>query len=119
MSKLFVVAVPILPGKTEEWRKFINELRTKRFSDFAASRRRLKVRERSYFQQTPIGDLVLVTLEGDDPQAAFAQFASAKDDFTRWFVQQVKAIHGFDLAQPPQGPMPEQIIDSEGSTASS
>jgi hypothetical protein len=113
MNKLFAMAVPILPGKTEHWRKFIKELKGDRHDDYAASRKRLNVHERTFFQQTPMGDLVIVTLEGSDPEGAFKNFASGKDDFTRWFVKEVKEIHGIDLNNPPQGAMSELVIDSK------
>ena len=35
--------------------------------EFVASRRSAGVRERTYLQATPMGELVIVTLEGDDP----------------------------------------------------
>jgi hypothetical protein len=113
MSKLFAIAIPILPGKEEEWKKWHNELRTSRHDDFARSREKLKVHERTFLQHTPMGDLVIVTLEGDDPQGAFAQFAAADDEFTRWFKEGVKRTHGVDLTQPPPGPLPELIVDSK------
>ncbi|MBI4493202.1 MAG: hypothetical protein HY690_10470 [Chloroflexi bacterium] len=109
---LMAIVVPILPGKTAQWRRFADELRGPRHADYAASRRHLGVRERAFFQSTPQGDLVIVTLEGDDPVGAFQRFAASNDEFTRWFVQQVKEIHDFDLTQPPPGPMPELAIDS-------
>ena len=113
MSNLVAMAIPILPGKTGDWKKFVAELNGNRFQDFVASRKRLKVRERTFLQQTPAGDFVLVTLEGDNPQAAFADFSTGTDDFTKWFLSNVKTIHGMDLTQPPPGPMPELVIDSE------
>jgi hypothetical protein len=117
MSKLIASAIPILPGKTDEWKAFINDLRGRHFAEFSASRKRLGVRERSFLQQTPMGDFVLVTLEGEDPIAAFAQFGQGTDEFTQWFVDCVKAIHGFDLREPMQGGIPEMVIDSEGMPA--
>ena len=119
MSKLIASAIPILPGKTDEWKAFISELRGRHFVEFAASRNRLGVRERTFFQPTPLGDFVVVTLEGEDPAAAFAEFGKGNDEFTRWFIDCVKAIHGFDLTQLPAGPMPEMVIDSQGSAAAS
>lgn len=110
---LMAIAVPILPGKTGQWRRFIEELNGPRRSEFEASRRRLGVHERAFFQSTPQGDLVIVTVEGADPEGAFRQFGTGTDEFTRWFVQQVKEIHGMDLSQPAQWPMPELGLDSE------
>lgn len=113
MSKLLAIAIPILPGKEEEWRKFSQELSGNRKQDFIASRKKLNVRERTFYQHTPMGDFVIVTLEGNDPEGAFQHFASANDDFTKWFVERVKAVHGVDLSQPPPGPLPELIVDSD------
>jgi hypothetical protein len=42
-----------------------------------------------------------------------AQFGQGDDEFTKWFVEGVQRVHGFDLRQPPQGPGPELIIDSK------
>jgi hypothetical protein len=111
---LLVMAVPILPGKEAQWRRFLDELNGTRSGDYRASRRRLGVRERSFLQSTPQGDLALVTVEGDDPAAAIAAFGAGQDEFTRWFIQQVKEIHALDLTQPPPGPLPELVIDSAG-----
>lgn len=112
MKQLFAMAVPILPGKTKDWKKFIDELRDKRYNEFSQSRKKLGVRERTFLQSTPQGDHVLVTLEGEDPYTAFSNFAKGNDEFTKWFVSQVKEIHGFDLQNPPSGQLPEMVIDS-------
>lgn len=106
------MAVPILPGKTEQLRKFINELNNDRNKDFVASRKKLNVHERTFLQQTPMGDMVIVTLEGPDPERAFKDFSSGNDEFTNWFVKQVKEIHGIDLNDPPPA-FPELLIDSK------
>lgn len=112
MSQFFAMAVPILPGKTEEFKSFTNELNGSRSEEFKASRKKLNVRERTFLQETPQGDFVLVTLEGENPEAAFQQFAQGNDEFTKWFLDHVKSIHGLDLSQPPQGALPKMIIDS-------
>ena len=109
---MLAMAFPIPAGKTEQWQKFISELTGARKAEFAQSRRSLGVRERTFLQHTPQGDLVLVTLEGDRPETAFAEFAKRADPFAMWFKQQVKEIHGMDLNAPPPGPMPQQVIDS-------
>jgi hypothetical protein len=112
MKNLFAMAVPILPGKTPQWNKFMKELKTTRFNDFAESRKKLNVRERTFLQKTPQGDFVVVTLEGNDPQGAFQKFGKSNDEFTKWFAAQVKEIHGVDLNSIPAGPLPELLIDS-------
>jgi hypothetical protein len=109
---MFALAIPILPGKTDAWRAFIGELNGARRAEFVESRKQLGVRERTFFQPTPMGDFVVVTLEGDDPAGAFARFGQLASPFGDWFKAAVTDIHGVDLAAPPPGPMPEQVVDS-------
>jgi hypothetical protein len=111
--ELVAFAVPILPGRTDQWLRFNDELNGSRRGEFEASRRRLGVRERAFLQATPQGDSVIVTFEGDDPEGAFRGLGVGDDEFTRWFVQQVKEIHGMDLTQPAQWPLPKLGHDSE------
>lgn len=106
------MALPILPGKTEQWRRFTDDLRGKWMREFSESRRQYGVHERTFFQSTPQGDMVIVTLEGDDPAGFFPRFAQGTDEFTRWFLQQAKEVHGFDLTQAAQAAPPSLVIDS-------
>ncbi|MGZ3406848.1 MAG: hypothetical protein ACXVDD_26845 [Polyangia bacterium] len=111
---MFAMAIPLAPGKTEQWKKFTSELNGARRAEFVESRKKLGVRERTFLQHTPHGDLVVVTLEGANPAQAFAQFGQGTDAFTTWFKKTVSEIHGIDLGAPPPGPMPELVIDSQG-----
>jgi hypothetical protein len=109
---LMAVAFPILPGKTAEWRTFMEELNGPRRQEFVDSRRRAGVHERTFLQPTPMGDFVIVTLEGDDPGRAFGQMTSANDAFTTWFVERAKAVHGVDLTAPITGSPSELVVDT-------
>ena len=109
---LLALALPILPGKTPEWRKFIDDVNGPRYQEFAASRRRAGVRERTFLQQTPMGDLVIVTLEGDDPGRSFAQLMTGTDEFSKWFGERAMAVHG-DFPAPTSGSPSELVADSE------
>jgi hypothetical protein len=116
MSNIFAIAIPILPGKTAAWKKWQHELTTTYYKDFVKSRKKMNVRERSFLQHTPMGDIVLVTLEGDNPQKAFTQLGQGNDEFTKWFNEGVKQCHGIDLTQPPTGALPELIADTNVNT---
>jgi hypothetical protein len=109
---MFAIAIPVLAGKADQLNKLTGELGGSRKSDFVANRKKLGVRERTFFQQTPLGDMVIVTLEGEDPEAAFAKFGQGSDPFTTWFKREVKDIHGVDLDAPPQRALPKLIVDS-------
>jgi LmbE family N-acetylglucosaminyl deacetylase len=109
---LIALALPILPGKTPEWRAWMEELKGTRQQEFAESRRAAGVHERTFLQQTPMGDLVIVTLEGDDPGRAFGQMLTATDAFSKWFGEHAMAAHG-DLPMPTTGLPSELVADSD------
>ncbi len=110
---LMAVAFPILPGKTAEWRTWMEELNGARREDFVASRRAAGVHERTFLQSTPMGDLVIVTLEGDDPGHGFGKMMSVDDEFTRWFTGRAQEIHGVDLSVRPTSAPSELVIDTD------
>ena len=107
-------ALPLTPGKTEEWKSWSNEMAGARQSDYRASRRRLGITtERAYSQQTPMGDMAIVYIEAEDLQQVFGGLATSPDPFDVWFRERVKDLHnGVDLAQqPPPFPLPMQVFD--------
>lgn len=110
---LMAVAFPILPGKTDEWRSWMKELNGTHQEDFDASRRAAGVHERSFLQETPMGDLAIVTLEGDDPGRAFGKMMSVDDEFTRWFTGRAQEIHGVDLSVRPTGSPSQLVVDTD------
>jgi hypothetical protein len=111
---LMAVAMPIAAGQSESWQAWIDELNGSRHEEFVASRRAAGVHERTFLQKTPMGDLVIVTLEGDDPMASFATMMSTDNEFTRWFVAHANAAHGVDVSQPMDGGAPQLVADSDG-----
>jgi hypothetical protein len=114
---MMAVAFPILPGKTDEWRAWMNELNGSRRAEFDASRRAAGVHERTFLQQTPMGDFVIVTLEGDEPGRAFGKMMGGDDAFTKWFNERAHEIHGVDLAVRPTGVPSELVVDSDRAAA--
>ena len=109
---LFAMAVPIPQGNEAKWKDFVNDLNGSRKAEYRANRKKLGVRERTFLQQTPMGDFVVVTLEGNDPTSAITKFAEGNDDFTRWFKSKVQEVHGMDLSGPMPFPLPTLVIDS-------
>jgi hypothetical protein len=109
---LMAVVFPIVPGKTEAWRAWMAELNGPRRAEFEASRQNAGVHERTFLQSTPMGDLVIVTMEGDDPARSFGTMMGTKDDFTAWFIEQATEMHGFDPSVVVAGPPSELVVDS-------
>lgn len=105
---IMAMCMPILPGKKEIWKGMIAEV--KKDPNFAASREAAGVHERTFLQETPHGDFVILTFEGDNPEAGFGQImANMPPEFAAF----AKDVHGLDANAPPPA-MPTLVFDSRG-----
>jgi len=101
-------ATPILPGKLETWRRFNQEtLGTMAEGHDALNQRAGVTRELAWLQQTPEGDMAIIFMEVSRPDQLFAELATSDDPYAAWFRQQTLDIHGLDLTQIADAPMPE------------
>src|SRR5215208_6710484 len=83
--------LPILPGKTEAARAFLQEVGGPRKQDLAACGDSVGIaREVWAIQQTPQGDMYVAYITGDNIAEAFTQFAASQTEFDRWFKQQLQ-----------------------------
>jgi hypothetical protein len=106
-------ALPILPGKTEAARAFLQEAGGPRKQELAACGQSLGMdREVWAIQQTPQGDLFVVYVTGENLAQGFTQFAASQTEFDRWFKQQVQETTGADMNTPPAGPISEILADT-------
>jgi len=111
MASLAMI-LPLLPGKTEAWKHWVQEMAGARLSEFQASRKRLGItREESFLQQTPQGDMAILYIEAEDIAHAFQGLATWQDPFDVLFRQKTQEFFGLDLAQPSTGPFPETVFD--------
>jgi len=106
-------SLPITPGKTEEWKRWGDEMLGLRRSEYMASRKRLGVTiERVYHQQTPTGDMAIIYIEAADIPSMFQAIAVSQDPFDVWFRKRAKDFFsGFDLSAPPPHPPPMLVFD--------
>jgi hypothetical protein len=108
-------ALPILPGKTAAARAFLQELGGPRLKELAACGQRVGlVKETWALQQTPLGDLFVAYIAGEDVARAFADFAASQDAFDCWVKQRLQETTGADLNTPPPGPISEILADTAG-----
>ena len=106
-------ALPILPGKTEAARAFLQEAGGPRLHELTECGRGMGIpKEMWAIQQTPQGDLLIAYVAGENLAQAFEQFAASQDEFDRWFKQQVQETTGADMNTPPTGPMSEILADT-------
>jgi Family of unknown function (DUF6176) len=108
----FAMALPLLPGKTEDWKRWCQEMAGAHLSEFQGSRKRLGItREASFLQQAPQGDMGVLYIEAEDIAHALQGLATSQEPFDVLFRQKTQEFFGIDLAQPPSGPPPETVFD--------
>ncbi len=108
MAALAMV-MPILPGKKDKWLGMMKEMNEGSMkAEMDATRENAGVHERTFLQETPMGDFVILTYEGDDPIASFGKIMETMDeDFAAFALD----VHGLDASAPPP-PMPTLVYDS-------
>jgi hypothetical protein len=110
----FAFCAPVAPGGTERGRAFTKEAYEARVDEFTATRRaRGLSHELVCLNHTPMGDVICVYYEAEDPDAANRGLAESRDPFDVWFKDQLKTIFPpeIDFDEPVQGIT--EIFDSE------
>ncbi len=89
---------PILPGMTEAWRKWKQDLLSAKRAEFLDSRKRSGItRERIFLQHTIRGDFQVVVWECEDPAKALGGL-DLKNAFDVWFASQLEKFHGIRVS---------------------
>jgi hypothetical protein len=107
---MIAMALPILPGKKEKWKETIlNHMVGQNKKNTDSIRENAGVHERSFLQESPDGDFVILTFEGDDPVAGWGEIMA---NLPEEFAAAAKDLHGMDVNAPPP-PMPTLVYDSK------
>jgi hypothetical protein len=103
---------PILPGKEQGGRDFAAAIMGERRKGFETLQTTSRVtRETWALQETPMGSFMLVWFEAPDVEKAFTDLATAGNEFSIWFLAQVKDVTGVDMSTPPESPLPDVLVD--------
>lgn len=106
MMQNVTFAVPILPGKTEAWKKWVLTMAKERIAEYEESRKKAGIKkEVAWIYNSPQGDMVTVYMEAKDVEKAADHLGKSQAPFDIWFRQKVMELHGLDLAQ--TAPLPE------------
>ncbi len=105
-----LLVTPLLPGMTASFLESSRELSGKRREGWEQFQRNAGVSENRWLQHTPMGDYVLLYLDGADLSKAFAYLATSTGETETWFRQVVLDQTGVDWAAPPP-PLPEVQFD--------
>lgn len=99
-KRMVIVVAPILPGKAEAWRRFMQELLGSRRSEYKASRRRLGIRvERAWISETHRWTIGIILIEADHLERTLAALTTSDHPFDRWFREQLLTLQGLDLTR--------------------
>jgi hypothetical protein len=105
------LAMPVLPGKTDQARAFIQQLDRSRRAEFDASERRIGItKELWYLARLPSGDHLIGYMESIDFGSALQGFVGSRDPFDLWFKAQMHAVTGVDLNNPPADLAPAELL---------
>jgi hypothetical protein len=109
--RTYAFAMPLLPGKTETWLGYVNEITGPRKEEWKMSRQKLGVKtEQVWLQNTPMGDVCVVRLETDDPSKFFENMMKSNDLFDLWFKEKVLIeCHGLKAGQA-MPPLNKQVL---------
>jgi hypothetical protein len=92
---------PLPKGKLEPLKALFAEADGPRRSEMQQSRRQKGItRDCAYLNRTPVGDVVAIYLEGDDPAGGNKQFTASSTPFDKWFKDGVAEVFGIDFNQP-------------------
>ncbi len=108
-----VIVAPILEGKVETWKQWIEEVQRSRGQELTDLNRRYSLtRHAAWLTETPSGTVVVALHQGPGGEEFMAKLGPSQHEFDVWFKQKILEIHGIDATQPPPGPMPELYLDS-------
>jgi hypothetical protein len=94
----FCLALPILPGKSDDARAFMAELDRPRNGQYDASERRIGISKEAWFlAPLPAGEHLIAYMESGDIQGAIGTFIGSQDAFDLWFKRRLLETTGLDM----------------------
>ena len=106
---------PILSGKEEEWRRFVQEVVEERLREYEQLRQRLGIRNESvWLARTKMGETVIAYLEVEPPEWIVPALVASEEPFDLWFKQRLLDFHGRTLARSPFRAIAEPIFAYRG-----
>jgi hypothetical protein len=90
----------ILPGREEEWRRFVQEIAEERLHEYEDLRQRLGLHNESvWLARTQEAETAVVYLEAGDAERVVSTLAASEEPFDLWFKERLLKLHGLALAR--------------------
>ena len=98
LNRSITLIIPILMGRAEAWRRFLQELQGSRQAEFRGwcCRNRLQVHDIRLHDALG-GSMIMVKCATVDQSQGIPALTDMTHAFDRWFVTQIKRLHGLDL----------------------
>ena len=107
-----IYAVPILPGRSEGWRRFLQDMMESRRPEYEESRRRLGIsQEQIWIAETVNGSVAVVAVTAVQPEHVLARLADSSLAVDRWYREQLLALQGVDLTKPLSRVSPQLVLE--------
>ena len=104
-------ALPVLQGQSDAARTFMQQLDGARRDEYDSSERRIGItKELWYLAQLPSGDHLIGYMESADFGRALPMFVASREAFDVWFKEQMMAVTGLDLNNPPADMKPAELL---------
>ncbi len=102
----YAFAIHIVPGKTENLKTYMRQIRTSHWDEFKQSRKNMGVHSAQFWlQETPNGDMGIVSLDVDNPAKFYEILMKSDAPFDVWFREKIlMECQGIS----PNGPTPKQ-----------
>jgi hypothetical protein len=99
-SRSLLLAWDVPPDQEEPWRRFLQELSSSRYEEYARSRRRLGVTAESVWlaPKPSGGGVAIVYLQAETPEWALRELAASDAPFDWWYGKEVRKLFSLDLA---------------------
>ena len=105
------LALPVVNGQSDAARTFLHQLDGSRRDEFDSSERRIGItKELWYLASLPAGDHLIGYCESADFGRALPMFVASRDPFDVWFKEQMMAVTGVDLNNPPADMKPAELL---------
>ena len=112
------IAGPLLPGKEEPWRRFVQGLAGSRAEEYKDMKQRLGIRDETMWlvrvpREFYKGALVFIRLETKEPEKIFQRLKASEHPFDLWLKDRLLEFHGYCFSDPSPRMEPELIFNGE------
>jgi hypothetical protein len=113
MTQLQIVYLP-RPGTQERWRRLCQEIAELRPEQFAAACQQAGITQvQVRLLQLLHRELLLVTVQTQEPQQTLQALASSQSPFAHWLREQLQGLLGWDVQEVLSDPPADLLLTSE------